>query len=68
MSDFAKDTNVPINDLISRQAAIDLVHKEFDECLVWDESGRTTADEVERILDSLPSVDQEITEAVERGA
>jgi hypothetical protein len=28
MSDFAKDTNVPTNDCISRQAAIDAVEKE----------------------------------------
>ena len=42
-------------DLIERQAAIDAVHEEFDECLVWDESGRYTADEVERILDRVPS-------------
>lgn len=43
-------------DLIDRQAAIDAVHEEFDECLVWDESGRHTADEVEQILDKLPAV------------
>lgn len=44
-----------VNDCISRQAAIDAVHKEFDECLVWDESGKHTADEVERVLTDLPS-------------
>ena len=44
-----------MNDLISRQAAIEAVHKEFDECLVWDESGETTANEVEKILEELPS-------------
>ena len=49
-----------MSDLISRQAAIDAVHEEFDECLVWDESGETTANEIERILDGLPSVQQEI--------
>lgn len=47
-------------DLISRQAAIDAVHKEFDECLVWDESGQHTADEVESILYGLPSAQPEI--------
>ena len=46
-----------MSDLISRQTAIDAVHQEFDECLVWDESGQTTADEVERILDYLPSAE-----------
>lgn len=48
-----------MSDLIDRQAAIDEVHKEFDECLVWDESGECTADEVERILESLPSAQPE---------
>lgn len=48
-----------MNDLISRQAAIDAVHDEFDGCLVWDESGQTTADEVERILYGLPSATPE---------
>lgn len=51
-----------MNDLISRQAAIDAIHEEFDECLVWDESGRHTADEVEQILDNLPSAQSEIVE------
>ena len=45
-------------DLINRQDAIDAVHKEFDECLVWDESGQYTADEVESILYGLPSAQQ----------
>ena len=42
--------------LISRQLAIDAVHEEFDECTVWDESGEYTADEVERVLRSVPTV------------
>ena len=46
-----------MNDLISRQAAIEKIHSEFDECLVWDESGKHTADEVERILDTIPPAD-----------
>lgn len=45
----------PCEDCISRQAAIDAVHKEFDECLVWDESGEKTANNVEQILEELPS-------------
>lgn len=48
-----------VNDCISRQAAIDAVHKEFDECLVWDESGKHTADEVERVLTDVPSAHPE---------
>ena len=48
-----------MSDLIERQAAIDAVHKEFDDCIVWDESGMTTANEVERILDSVPSAQPE---------
>ena len=39
-----------VTDLISRQAAIDAVHEEFDGCLVWDESGEHTANEIERII------------------
>lgn len=50
-----------VNDCISRQAAIDAVHKEFDECLVWDESGKHTADEVERVLTDVPSAQPEHT-------
>jgi len=46
-----------MQDLISRQAAIEKIHSEFDECLVWDESGKHTADEVERILDTIPPAD-----------
>ena len=49
----------PMSDLISRQAAIKAVHEELDECLVWDESGEYTADEVERILDRVPSAQPE---------
>ena len=46
-------------DLIERQKAIDAVHEDFDGCLVWDESGRRTADEVESIIDQLPSAQSE---------
>ena len=47
------------NDLISRQEAIDAVHEEFDDCLVWDESGQRTAEEFEIIINRLPSVQSE---------
>lgn len=45
------------NDLISRAAAIKAVHEEFDECLVWDESGEATANAVENVLRWIQSVD-----------
>ena len=54
-----KRTETHACDLISRQAAIDAIHGEFDECLVWDESGRHTADEVGKILDRLPAARSE---------
>ena len=44
-----------MRDLIDREAAIEAVHKAFDECLVWDESGEYTANEVETVLTGLPS-------------
>lgn len=47
------------NDLISRRAAIDAVHEEFDDCLLWDESGKRTADEFEIIINRLPSAQPE---------
>lgn len=48
-----------MSDLIDRQAAIDAIHKEFDEVCVWDESGQTTANEVENILYEVPSAEPE---------
>ena len=48
-------------DVIYRQAAIDAVHEEFDDVPVWDEEGKTTADEFERIIDRLPSVQPDYT-------
>lgn len=48
-----------MKDTIERQDAIDAVHKEFDGCLVWDESGETTANAVEEILDNVPSAQPE---------
>ena len=54
-----------MDDLISRQAAIDAVHKKFDEVCVWDESGQTTANEVENILYEVPSAEPERTAKAE---
>lgn len=45
------------DEYIERQAVIDAIHEEFDECVVWDESGERTADEVESIIDRVPSAD-----------
>ena len=58
-----------MSDLIRRQDAIDAIHKEFDEVCAWDESGQTTANEVENILYEVPSVEPEpkwipVTEAL----
>lgn len=46
-----------MGEYIERQAAIDAVHGEFDECLVWDTSGLETANVVEEILDTIPPAD-----------
>ena len=56
-----------MSDLIRRQDAIDAIHKEFDEVCVWDESGQTTANEVENILYDLPSAEPERTAKVVEG-
>ena len=43
--------------LIDADEAVRAVHDEFDECLVWDESGETTANEFENIILQIPTVD-----------
>ena len=45
--------------LIDADEAVRAVHDEFDECLVWDESGETTANEFENIILQIPTVDAE---------
>jgi len=47
-----------MDDLISRQAAIDAVHKEWDECLNYDGSGQDIAQYTEDALWRLPSAQQ----------
>lgn len=42
--------------LIDADEAVRAVHDEFDECLVWDESGATTANEFENIILQMPTV------------
>jgi hypothetical protein len=46
-----------LTEYIEKQVAIDAVHGEFDECLVWDTSGLETANVVENVLDTLPPAD-----------
>lgn len=46
-----------MTEYIEKEAAIDAVHGEFDECLVWDTSGLETANVVENILDTIPPAD-----------
>ena len=48
-----------MSDLISRQAALDALHEEWDEVLVYDDSGSAIADICESVLDSLPSAEPE---------
>lgn len=48
-----------IDDYISRQQVIDAVHYEYDECCNIDESGNAIADDIERIIDNVPSVQPE---------
>ena len=43
--------------LIDADEVVKAVHDEFDECLVWDESGATTANEFENIILQIPTVD-----------
>ena len=50
-----------MSDLISRQAAIDAIYKEWDGTS-YDGDGYHIASECERVLDELPSVQPEITE------
>ena len=60
MSDFAKDTNVPINDLISRQAAIDALNTEIVKRRMDEEiNDDGTLDEFDTvsILRKLPTAD-----------
>ena len=47
------------NDLISRQAAIDLVHKNYDTILDFKSDGRTVASSFEDIINTLPSTQPE---------
>ena len=44
---------------IDADELIRTIHDEWDDVLVWDESGRTTADEFERLVESAPIIELE---------
>lgn len=48
------------DDLISRHAAIDAAHKNYDTILDFKSDGRTVADSFEDIINALPSEQSEI--------
>ena len=50
-----------MSDLISRQAAIDAVHANYDEIFDFKSTGRTVADSIEDIINALPSAQPERT-------
>lgn len=45
-----------MNDLIDRQQVIDAIHYEYDGCGNIDESGSAIANDIERIIDNVPSI------------
>ena len=47
-----------MDDLISRQAAIDAVHLSYDKILDFKSTGRTVADSIEDIINALPPAQQ----------
>lgn len=70
MSDFAKDTNVPTNDCISRQAAIDALHKKRLETMgkgqdvnqIWE-----CLDVIAQVPSAQPEIIQKLSELIEKG-
>ena len=58
-ADLQLTCNQLATDCISRQAAIDAIHEEWDECLNVDESGKTIAYETEDVICRLPSAQPE---------
>ena len=49
-----------MTDLIDRQQVIDAIHYEYDDCCNIDESGSVIANDIERIIDNVPSVQSNI--------
>ena len=45
-----------MDELVRKQDVIDAIHKEWDEVLVFDESGSTIADCCEEVISNLPSI------------
>lgn len=61
MSDFAKDANIPINDCISRQAAIDALDGEFNI------TGRENAETIRDYINGVDKKLRELPSAERRG-
>ena len=55
-----KDVHSKDGDMISRQAAIDAAHKNYDTILDFKSDGRTVADSFEDIINALPPAQHEI--------
>lgn len=45
-----------MDELVKKQDVIDAIHKEWDEVLVFDESGSTIANYCEEVISNLPSI------------
>ena len=45
-----------MDELVRKQDVIDAIHKEWDDVLVFDESGSTIADCCEEVISNLPSI------------
>ena len=46
-----------MDELVRKQDVIDVIHKEWDDVLVFDESGSTIADCCEEVISNLPSIE-----------
>ena len=45
-----------MDELVRKQDVVDAIHKEWDDVLVFDESGSTMADYCEEVISNLPSI------------
>lgn len=55
-----------MDELVRKQDVIDAIHKEWDEVLVFDESGSTIANYCEEIISDLPPI--KLKKKIEREA
>jgi hypothetical protein len=55
-----------MDELVRKQDVIDAIHKEWDEVLVFDESGSTIANCCEEVISNLPSI--KLKKKIEREA